>query len=367
MKCGWLVLLLLPVLLWGQEPMPLRYAKNFTITYTEAGKLVEVRNAWRGSGDLAFQYLLTDDPDTHPEAYPQAQRIQTPPETVVASSTTLVPLFTELGVLDTLVGISNTRFVTTPEAVERIASGDIQSMGTGATMNLEIVLATEPDVLFTSAIGDTAQDSYPALIKAGVPVVLTADYTEDHPLGRAEWIKFVAAFYNLEDEAAAIFDGIAGRYEALQKKAAGAETRPSVFFNVPWGGTWYMPGGASYKATLVKDAGGHYLWEGQDADGGSMSLAFETVYLKAYGADFWLETRDLDSLEALRQADKRYARFKAFREQQVYNPSKLQHGGGNAFYERGALYADEVLADLLHILHPEHLPEHELKYYKRLR
>ncbi|KAJ2892075.1 hypothetical protein GGI21_005691 [Coemansia aciculifera] len=39
-------------------------------------------------------------------------------------------------------------------------------------------------------------------------------------LGKAEWIKFVAAFYNKEAEANSIFDGIESRYNALKATAS---------------------------------------------------------------------------------------------------------------------------------------------------
>ncbi|KAJ2890303.1 hypothetical protein IWW38_004208, partial [Coemansia aciculifera] len=42
----------------------------------------------------------------------------------------------------------------------------------------------------------------------------------DDMLGKAEWIKFVAAFYNKEAEANSIFDGIESRYNALKATAS---------------------------------------------------------------------------------------------------------------------------------------------------
>ncbi len=43
-------------------------------------------------------------------------------------------------------------------------------------------------------------------------MVINAEYLEKHPLGRAEWIKFVALFFDREKEADSIFNVIENDY-----------------------------------------------------------------------------------------------------------------------------------------------------------
>ncbi len=127
-----------------------------------------------------------------------------------------------------------------------------------------------------------------------------------------------------------------------------------------------MPGGKSYKAALVRDAGGDYLWK-NDTTSGSLPLDFEAVYVRALGADVWLETSEQDSFAVLTASDSRYKQLKALQGKNVYNNNRrMNTTGGNDFFERGALHADEVLADYIRIFHPELLPEHELIYHKKL-
>ena len=45
-----------------------------------------------------------------------------------------------------------------------------------------------------------------------VPVVINAEYLEKHPLGRAEWIKFMALFFNKEKKADSVFVVIEKEY-----------------------------------------------------------------------------------------------------------------------------------------------------------
>lgn len=345
----------------------LHYAQNFTVRTVPEGKLVEISNATRDdAGKIQQQLLLMRDQSASPKAYPKAIRIQIPLQRVAVQATPYIPHFVELGVIDTLIGISDVGFVNAPEAVERIRAGKIQSIGRGSSVNTENLLVLQPELFITDAVGDLIQDSYAVITRAGIPVVFSAGYMETHPLGRAEWVKFTALFFDKEAEAEALFSKIADHYHALEAKARNVSYQPTVFFNIPWGGVWYMPGGRSYKAQLIKSAGGRYLWA-EDTNTGSLPLEFESVFNRVLSADVWLDTSEVSSLDALANRDRRYRKFKAWQTQSVYNNNRrLNMTGGNDFYERGALHPDEVLADYIRILHPELLPAHTLIYHQRL-
>jgi iron complex transport system substrate-binding protein len=266
-----------------------------------------------------------------------------------------------------VIGVSDTRLVNTPAAVSRIEAGQIESMGRSATLNIEMVISRQPDLVLTSASGDMGKDIYPNLVRAGVPIVLSSSYMEAHPLARVEWIKFYAEFFDKREEAKLIFDQIETRYLEMKKLANTVANRPTVFCNIPWGGTWYTPGGNSYKATLIEDAGGKYLWD-DDEGTASLPLDFESVYIRAFASDFWFETRDFNTLDALGSADSRYKKFRSFQKGQVYNGSKRMNAyGGYDLWERGTLHPEEILADYIKIFHPELLPDHELIYYRQLQ
>ena len=85
-------------------------------------------------------------------------------------------------------------------------------------------------------------------------------------LGRAEWIKFAAPFFNKEPEANSVFGAIESRFEAVVKDvetAARGKTSPRVAFitkGEPDGTTFGSPGGvisiAAFKQEIVTKAGG---------------------------------------------------------------------------------------------------------------
>jgi iron complex transport system substrate-binding protein len=208
--------------------------------------------------------------------------------------------------------------------------------------------------------------SLQVLQRTGVPVLLNADFLETSPLGRAEWVKFTAALLNREREGDSIFQQIVHRYDSLKGLAGGVQERPQVFSGIVYGDVWYMPGGKSWAAQFLADAGADYLWR-ETESAGSLPLPFEGVYARAHQAPFWINVADTRSLAALAAADNRYRRFRAWQQGQVYTyTNKTNPGGGLEYLELGYARPDLVLADLIKILHPELLPDCSLYFYQRL-
>jgi iron complex transport system substrate-binding protein len=219
-----------------------------------------------------------------------------------------------------------------------------------------------------SGSGVPEYDAHPVLIEAGVPVAINAEWVENAPLGRAEWLMFTAAFFNAEAAANEVFADVVSTYEAMTTLAADVPEaeRPTVFAGTPWEDTWYMPGGASYVAQFLADAGANYLWADDDSTG-SLYLDFETVLATAQDGDYWVNAGSFTSLDEMLAADERYAQFAAFENDRVYNNNAIINAnGGNDYWESGVMRPDLILADLVAIFHPDLLPDHEFVYYQHL-
>ncbi len=128
-----------------------------------------------------------------------------------------------------------------------------------------------------------------------------------------------------------------------------------------------MPGGQSFMAQILNDAGADYLWADDDTTG-SLFLDFESVYDMAGAAEYWINPNGFwFTLEDAVAADARYGDFAAYQNNMVYNNTlRMSPTSGNDFYESGALRPQDVLADLIAILHPELMPDHEFVYYQQL-
>ncbi len=346
-----------------------KVAKGFTIEYLDTYKVLTVLQPWAGASE-SYRYILVPQGGTAPEETNGALVIRTPIASIVTMSTTYFPFLELLGKLDTLVGVDDVTYAFNETVLGMAREGKLTIVGGGAggaTVNLEVLIDLNPDLIMTSASGIPELDAHPKLLEAGLPVVINGDYLENSPLGRAEWAKFIAAFYNLEAEAEVYFDEVVARYNQLVALTADLEAKPTVFTNTDFQGSWYVPGGESYAAILLKDAGADYLWA-QESGSGAMPLAFEAVVEKASDADFWLNVGFASDLNSLLSMDERYAGFNAFQSGQVYNYNKrVSANGGSDYFESGVANPDKILADLVAIFHPDLMPGHEYFYYTQLQ
>lgn len=345
------------------------HAEGVTVEYFDHYKVVTVLTPWPGAEE-SFQYVLVQCGTPAPEAdYENAQVIEVPVESVVTMSATELPRMKTLGVLDTLIGLDNIMYINQADVNTMYEAGDLVEVGEGTGVNVEILLDTEPDMVVTNSTGSADWDAHPLLLDAGITTVLNADWLETSPLGRAEWIKFTALFYNTEADAAEAFDDVRNNYQELAALTAELpeEERPTVFANAPFEGTWYLAGGASYFAQLLKDAGARYLWADDDSTG-SLFLDFETVFETAADADYWLNPGLWTNLDEGLATDERFGEFAAFQAGNVYNNNaRVNVMGFSDYFESGAMRPDIVLADLIAIFHPDLVPEHELVYYQQLK
>ena len=340
-------------------------AVGFSLTYFNHYKLLDVHSPWPGA-EAGEQWLLVQCGTPVPDGFPNATVVEIPIRSVAMLSSTYLPHLTVLDRLDLLVGISNPAHVYSPAVHEAVAAGTVQAMGDGSTVDVERMLVADPDLVMTYGSGSPDYDAHPVLREVGLAVFLNADFLETTPLGRAEWIKATGAFLNAEEAANAHFDAVANRYRELAAQASARPDKPTVFLNTPWEGVWYMAGGQSFLAGQLRDAGADYLWADDDS-AFSLWLDFEAVLAKAQDGDVWLHTGQFGDLASMAAADSRYEGFRAFAEGNVWNnDARLTDLGANDSWESAVARPDLVLADLVAILHPDLLPDHEFVYYRRL-
>ncbi len=147
----------------------------------------------------------------------------------------------------------------------------------------------------------------------------------------------------------------------------GQISKPAVLLGLPWRGNWFISGGKSYVARLVEDAGGEYIFKHLDFKD-SRPVALEQVYERALGADFWLNTGDALSKKDLFSVDERFRNLPCIKQDQIFNNNnRITPAGGNDIFESGVTEPEIILSDLIYILHPQLLPSHQLKYYRKLQ
>jgi len=342
----------------------IEFAKGFDINYYEGYKVITLKNAWP-EAEKEFTYALIEKGTELESSEKYDAIINIPIDEIVVTSTTHIPSLEMLGVDESLIGFPNLNYISSSTTRKRISEGHITELGKNEDINTEVLIEINPDLVVGFAV-DGNNKTLNTIKKTGIPVVYNGDWTETSPLGKAEWIKFFAAFYNKEEKANQLFAEIKEEYQNAKNIALQAENTPTVLSGAMYKDVWYVPQGKSWAAQFIADANGNYIWKETEGTG-SISLNLENVLEKAEHAEFWIGPSYYTSLTQLKEAHAVYEQFDAFKNNQVYSfTNKVGETGGLLYFELAPNRPDIVLKDIIKILHPELLPEHEFYFFDQL-
>ena len=344
-----------------------QFAKGFHIEKNGKISRVDVFNPWENASGFRYSYWLVPKNMNIPDSLAAERIIRTPAERVICLSTTHIGFLQKLGLEDRIVGVSGKQYISNEKIRANIEAGKVHDVGYDQNLNYELILNLKPDLVMAYGV-DSEIASYLSKLKdLNIPVVINAEYLEETPLGRAEWLNFVAAFFNREEDADRIFSETVVPYQQLKQKALTATERPVVITGIPYKENWWVPGGKSYMANLIADAGGHYLW-GENDQRESYVLSPENVISQSVAADIWINCGYSESLKSITDLDERFKIIKPLREKMVFNDNKrLQSNGGNDVWETGVANPEVILKDLIQVFHPGILKEaSSLYYYQKL-
>ncbi|MGC1516450.1 MAG: ABC transporter substrate-binding protein [Maribacter sp.] len=344
------------------------YAKGFSIERFASGlTILTISSPWPNA-EASFTYALVPKEKQASITLNKSEYdaiVSVPVETVIVTSTTHIPALEALDVLHRLVGFPDTSYISSKAARARIASGGIIDVGINENLNAEAVLAVRPDLVVGFSISGEPS-TYATLQRSQIPVVYNGDWMEETPLGKAEWIKFFAPFFNKEKKADSIFKNIETAYLNAKKIARTAARKPTVLSGALYKDVWYLPAGKSWAANFIKDAHAHYLWE-ETQETGSHALSWESVLDTAKDADYWISPAQFTSYADMNSSSVHYTQFDAFKNKTVFTFSKtVGETGGSLYYELAPQRPDLVLQDLIHIFHKDVLPDYEPFFFKPL-
>ena len=342
--------------------LTISYATGFKLDYFPHYKRITVFNPWQKGKILSTYYLVTDKDTQTPDA---SQTVRVPLTKLAVTSCTHFEFLAVLNELQTVTGVCTPELIYNETITAAYTQGKITSLGDAFNTNVERLLMLKPDALMLASYNQQ-DDNAKHLATAGIPLLFNNEWTEQSLLGRAEWIKFVAAFYNKEAEAGQLFDAMAERYNAAKKVAQAVKQKPTILAGGNFKGTWYMPGGQSYMGRLFVDAGADYFYA-NDTTSGSLPLNFETVLNQFSKADVWLNA-PVASLPELLKMDERHQLFSSAQKGNVYGFwARTKPSGANDFWESAVVHPDLVLKDVIWALHPELLPNYTPIYLIRLK
>jgi iron complex transport system substrate-binding protein len=343
----------------------IQHAEGFSIEKYDGFSVVKVSNAYPEAKDK-YTYVLHKKGVQIPDSLQQFTTIEVPIKKVIVTSTTHIPSLESLGVEKGLIGFPTTDYISSEKTRTLIDAGKVRDLGYNQGLNTVHIMDIQPDVIIGFSV-DGDLKTYKNLEKNGQKIIFNGDWTEKTPLGKAEWIKLFGTLYDLDDKANEIFNSIEKEYNSALALAKNSKTQPTIFAGATYENQWFLPQGDSWAAFFLKEANGNYLWK--DSKGtGSLSLSFESVLDKAKDADFWIGPGQFGSIKEILDSNPNYIHFKAVKNKNVYSFStKKGKTGGVIYYELAQNRPDLVLKDIVKILHPEVLPDHELFFFEKLK
>ncbi|HRC67637.1 MAG TPA: hypothetical protein PK976_06835, partial [Bacteroidales bacterium] len=182
-----------------------QYAGLFVAGYIHHHRAVWLKDPWDTTKIYSRFIILSHrlPNDSIPHGY---QPIILPVNSIATTSSTLISHLSSLNILDHLIGVADTSYIFHPYIRQRIHDRQVQEIARGDRIEAESLIACRPDLSFITLY---AGQDYSRFQQMGLQIVPLADYMENHPLGRAEWIRFVGYFVGKEKEADSIFRQIA--------------------------------------------------------------------------------------------------------------------------------------------------------------
>ena len=322
------------------------HASGFVIDCdSEHNTLIRVTRPWQGEAPNE-QTLAIFQSQEAAESY-RGQHIVGYAERVVCMSSSYIAMLDAIGKVSTVVGVSGKPYIFNTEISNNPAVKDI---GYDSNIDYEALLMLRPDVVLMYGISSEDSTVTAKLRELNIPYLYLGDYTEQSPLGKAEWVVAIGEIVGCREVAEQLFADIVERYNAI-KESVDTTNKPKVMFNLPYQDVWYMPSDDSYMVRLVEDAGGEYVYKGKNPTGGSRGISLEEALMLVNRADIWLNPNTVLTLDELRAVVPHFAKSAVVNSGNVYNNNRIRTSyGGSDFWESAIVRPDVVLSDLATIM-----------------
>lgn len=272
---------------------------------------------------------------------PDTMRISIPRggfRSLVCMSSTYVGALSTLGADSCIAAVSGSRYLTNRAVADRAVD-----VGFEGAMDYEKLLSVKPDLALIYGVG--GESSLAAkLSELSVPYVYIADFEEQNPLGRAEWLVAIGALVGVDGREK--FREICEAYQPAPDSVA------AVMINAPYSGSWFIPGADNYMSQLLHDAGARLTVQ-QPEGVESRPIDLEQALPALRQADFWLNPGQAETAEQVRALVPK-ADFNG----RIWNQTA-------DFFESGASHPHLVLNELQQIFRSQ-APD-SMRYFRRIK
>lgn len=269
--------------------------------------------------------------------------------------------------LDPLIFTGPAEFIFSPRILDRIAKGKAQPISSGNLTPLNESTTLSLSLLGTFSVGPYVSANVSA------PYLVIGEVSERTPLGRAEYLKLFGLLYTRVPFANWRFTTLKWRYMRVRKLAFRAKTRPTVFFNYPFGDSWTQPGGPQFPTQFVRDGNARYKFMNDDLSRGRQ-LTLEEIVGNFNQTDVLINsaffplsnnaTIDEYIMSGNAAFQSAVKKLISVQTRMVWSNSKRISANKQAtdFFESAIVMPDVLLNDYVQIFHPE-LFKHRDTFY----
>lgn len=333
----------------------IKYAENFDLV--ERKNYVELRILNPETNGVEQKYALVKR-GTKASIPNDLEKIEIPIQKMGAFSTSFIGMIAELDACKSVGATTGENYIFNKTIKQQVKKKQTRCFSSEADIPAEFLLSKNINLLIYSGFGQGFPNEE-KLKKIGVSCVPNYDWREQHPLAKAEWIKFFGALLDKQEMANSYFSEVEKNYLSLQKKLKKSKvSKPKVLVGLMFGDTWNAPAGQSFLARILADAQIDYLYK-KEKGTGSLSLSLEKVAVDQADCSIWLDA-NATSKSQLINSNSKFEVFKAFKKNSIYGYAHAM----NYFWEMNSLHPDWLLEDYAQIA--GHLPHKKLHFYKRI-
>ncbi|MCB9222866.1 MAG: ABC transporter substrate-binding protein [Crocinitomicaceae bacterium] len=331
--------------------LQIKYAKGFEFEYTNDYTKVLSRSIQGNSFFEDSLFIL------HSEDHDLEQNCKILPtkiNSICCQSSTHLAFLDFLNELDKVTGLCGTKYIESSPIHNKLK--DLHEICLGEAVQSEEILSLAPDLYF---IYPFASEEESKLRDQGIRTFMIAEYLEEHPIARLEWIKLFGVLTHKEKEADDYFNKVEGEYyDRVQQP----DTNMKFFLNLPYGDSWYTPSANSLVVKLLEDAGLSYYYQKETGTENTPHTQ-EEMWETGTQANYWviIAERPADfTLDDLIEENEVYKDFRSVIQHQVI----FCNSATSDYFVTGVLEPHEMLKDILFATHK--LSEHKPKYFHLL-
>lgn len=337
-----------------------QYTKGFAIEYLTGG-VKKIK-------DEAGRFLwLVPRGKPAPAGVPKAQIIYIPVQRACFTSVTQVCWlrpWADRAAWQSVVGVNNRlEEWYLPQIKSGLQQGFITYLGDAYAPDYELLQELQPEVIFVYTGPSGLNGLVQKIEELSLPYVVENSYLETNPLGRMEWLKLVAAFYDQETKAEIYFDQAVARINKLNDEILSLGLpRTKVAWGMIYNGKAYIPGKNSYVAQMIELAGGENVFAGLSDAKGSVAVSLENFYACSNEAELMIYATYPEFVPTIESIWKQLPILKGIKPLQTGQVWAMQPWY-NQQYDR----LDTIIADLAALFYPQHFQAAKIKNFKKLR